>query len=388
MTLLDRLVAPGSKRILALDGGGIRGVITLGFLARIEQVLRERHGRKDLVLADYFDLIGGTSTGSIIAAGLAIGMPVAEIDELYQRAGGEAFGDRLPLYQRLRAKYEEAPLERVLRDRLGEITLGGPEVRTGLCVIVKRADTSSTWPLHNHPRGRYYPANKNIPLWQAVRASTAAPSFFRPELMAIPDNQGRAQQMAFIDGGVSMACNPALQLFLLATVKAYSFRWETGADKLLLVSVGTGVWERRDRPEDLLDDSILNWAARIPGMFMADSSSQAQMLLQWWSNSATPWLIDRETGDLRGDVLSGRELLSYLRYDVRVEPDCLRRMGFADLAAQAEGLHELDNADLRDALGRIGAKAAAASVQDGSGREIQYGVASHHLPHAFDLAPS
>jgi patatin-like phospholipase/acyl hydrolase len=66
MSLLDRLVAPGPERVLALDGGGIRGVITLGFLARIEALLQARHNRPDLVFADYFDLIGGTSTRPLL----------------------------------------------------------------------------------------------------------------------------------------------------------------------------------------------------------------------------------------------------------------------------------------------------------------------------------
>ena len=67
---LDPSVTP--KRILSLDGGGIRGVITLQFLEKIETILRKRHGdNPDFRLCHYFDLIGGTSTGAIIAAGLA-----------------------------------------------------------------------------------------------------------------------------------------------------------------------------------------------------------------------------------------------------------------------------------------------------------------------------
>jgi patatin-like phospholipase/acyl hydrolase len=62
------------KRILALDGGGIRGVLTLEYLEAIEALLRQRRNDPDLLLSDYFDLIGGTSTGSIIAAGLACGV--------------------------------------------------------------------------------------------------------------------------------------------------------------------------------------------------------------------------------------------------------------------------------------------------------------------------
>ena len=72
MKLSERLTAQGPKRILALDGGGIRGALTLWYLGEIEQILRDRHKRPDLVLCDYFDFIGGTSTGAIIAAALAI----------------------------------------------------------------------------------------------------------------------------------------------------------------------------------------------------------------------------------------------------------------------------------------------------------------------------
>ena len=65
------------KRMLALDGGGLRGVFTLEFLDSMEAELRRRTGNNALLLRDYFDLIGGTSTGSIIAAALACGMSVA-----------------------------------------------------------------------------------------------------------------------------------------------------------------------------------------------------------------------------------------------------------------------------------------------------------------------
>lgn len=76
----------GPKRILALDGGGIRGALTLGYLKRIEGILQSAHGT-DYRLCDYFDLIGGTSTGSIIASGLALGMSVDEIWSRYKELG-------------------------------------------------------------------------------------------------------------------------------------------------------------------------------------------------------------------------------------------------------------------------------------------------------------
>lgn len=71
------------KRILALSGGGVRGVFTLQILARIEELFRQEQKNKNLVLADVFDLIAGTSTGAIIAAFLSWGLPVREIEKLY-----------------------------------------------------------------------------------------------------------------------------------------------------------------------------------------------------------------------------------------------------------------------------------------------------------------
>ena len=181
MALVDRLSSSGPKRILALDGGGIRGALTVGFLARIEQILRERHGRPDLLLCDYFDLIGGTSTGAIIAAALAIGMSADEVTRAYLDFGAEAFNDRagqfgLPRLGLLRGRYNAGPLSRKLDEFFGDRTLGDELIRTGLCIVTKRADTGSAWPLINHSGGRYYPENHQILLRDAVRASTAAPT--------------------------------------------------------------------------------------------------------------------------------------------------------------------------------------------------------------------
>ena len=85
--ILERLRAPGPKRVLSLDGGGIRGALTIGYLRRLEGLLRQRHGEPDLLLRDYFDLIGGTSTGSVIATGLATGWSVDEVAEAYRGLG-------------------------------------------------------------------------------------------------------------------------------------------------------------------------------------------------------------------------------------------------------------------------------------------------------------
>jgi patatin-like phospholipase/acyl hydrolase len=74
-------------------------------------------------------------------------------------------------------------------------------------------------------KGRYYPDNKDLPLWRVVRASSAAPTFFPPTIFGF-DPSGK--EGAFVDGGVSMYNNPAMLLYLMATLKGYRYEWETG----------------------------------------------------------------------------------------------------------------------------------------------------------------
>ena len=93
--LLERLDAKTPKKILSLDGGGIRGALTLGYLKKIEDILKAKHPEnKNFRMSDYFDLIGGTSTGAIIASLLAIGKPVDEITRLYMDLGNKIFGEK------------------------------------------------------------------------------------------------------------------------------------------------------------------------------------------------------------------------------------------------------------------------------------------------------
>jgi uncharacterized protein len=363
MKLLERLTADGPKRILSLDGGGIRGSLALGFLIRIETILRERYGRPDLLLRDYFDLIGGTSTGAIIAACLSVGQEAAEVQERYLRLGGRVFGTRK--WKQWEARFDERPLAEELKEIFGDRTLGDESITSGLCIIVKRGDTGSTWPLFNHPEGRFFEENRDILVREALRASTAAPVYFMPKKITLR----REETGTFVDGGVSMANNPALQLFFLATLKGFPLRWPTGADRLLLVSVGSGTWYTREDPERLARAKIWDWAARVPMQLMEDASMQNQLLLQYLSRTPTPWKIDAEVGDLSGDLLGAEAALHYLRYDALLEPDAMEEFGFAP--EQAEKLRSMSAAENRFDLAELGRASAARITPD-------------HFPEVFD----
>src|SRR5689334_5120998 len=108
----------GPKRILALDGGGVRGLITLGILQRIENVLKQRLADPEAFrLGQYFDLIAGTSTGSIIATGLALGWKVAEIKTLYDEICPPAFKVRARGI--FKPVYDASTVETQLKKALG-----------------------------------------------------------------------------------------------------------------------------------------------------------------------------------------------------------------------------------------------------------------------------
>ena len=364
----------GPKRILALDGGGIRGALTLGFLKKMEELLRTQEGDPDLLLCDYFDLIGGTSTGSIIAAGLAIGMSVDEITEKYMVLGGKIFGKKhnwmnpLKTWKYLKAKFDHQSLEDSLKDVFQDITLGSDKIRTGLCIVAKRADTNSTWPLHNHPNGMFYNnviefdgkdqvvKNKDIPLWQVVRASSAAPTYFAPLMIEV----GEGETGAFIDGGVSMANNPALTLLMVATLKGFRFNWEFGEDKLELISVGTGYSIFKKHIGEIKKAHMLSWASSLPDMLMQDASWQNQIILQWLSNSETSIEIDMETGDMKDDVIGNQAMINYLRYNFAMTVEELNKLDLNRdfLEEEIDEIVEMSNSENRYLLYKIGNQAA------------------------------
>jgi len=368
--MLERLSDDGPKRILALDGGGIRGALSIGYLARIEELLQERHHDPDLRLRDYFDLIGGASTGSIIAAALAVGMSAVEVTDHYRELGPRVFCTKRRITGRLRALFDSAELTKVLTEQLGDRTLGDESITTGLCIVTKRADTRSTWPLLNNPAGKFYEANRDIPLITAIRASTAAPFFFMPEGIDVGAGGGLG---AFIDGAVSMANNPALLLFLIATIRGYQFRWNTGRDDLLIVSIGTGTWSRVVPPEKVLNHRLWNWAIEVPTMLMEDASGQADLLLRSLGWTPTPEVYDSEVGDLADDYIGGAPLLTYARYNAPLDARGLTGIGRTDLIPRLDSLRQVAAGGNVNDLLDIGRSFADLDV-DGT-----------HFPAPFDL---
>ena len=330
--MAGRLHAPGPKRVLSLDGGGLRGIVSLVYLKRIETILRERQGGDaEFRLSHYFDLIAGTSTGAIIAAGLATGLSVDELIERYEALGKNVFRSRWWRRGIWRERYDEHALVAELQAVFGDRTLGDDSLQTGLLIVTKRMDTGSCWPLGNNPAGAYFRGgpdadflpNADYPLWRVVRASTAAPVFFAPEEITIAQKQGHPSvQGLFVDGGVSPHNNPALQAFMYATLDGFKLRWPTGKDRLLIVSLGTGSADPSQQ------SSILAASDAIKALksLMDDCSDLVETIMQWLSDSPTAKKIDGEIGDLAGDLLTKQPAFTYQRYQLDLKAKALKEL--------------------------------------------------------------
>lgn len=365
MTARQRLESTGQKKLLALDGGGIRGALTIEVLAGIEAMLRKELGNDSLVLADYFDFIAGTSTGAILAASISRGMSCADLRQFYEQSGPLMF-DKASLLKRFRYSYNDDALANKLKEVFGaETRLGSDSLRTMLMMVMRNSTTDSPWPVSNNPGGKYNNTgddqdNLKLPLWQLVRASTAAPVYFPPEVITIGDNR-----FCFVDGGITMYNNPAFQMFLMATVPAYCMEWETGQDKMLIVSVGTGYAPDANKDLEPSDMNLLYNAGSIPSALMAAALHEQDTLCRVFGKCLSGEELDGEIGDLKDSAApGGKNLFTYVRYNAELTRKGLNALdptGLSDVDPVAT--RKLDSIAAIPQLQRIGRAVAAAHVK-------------------------
>lgn len=180
------------KRVLSIDGGGIKGVFPAAFLADIEATLPEP-------IYKYFDLIVGTSTGGIIAIGLALGMKASDILEFYQKLGPKIFnGNQLILFAKnfRNAKYGHEKLEKALNEIFGNKTLS--DAKSRLVITSLNVDNGSVCLLKtpHHPK---FERDLNLTAVEVALATSAAPTYFPIKIMSLG--------YSLVDGGV-WANNP------------------------------------------------------------------------------------------------------------------------------------------------------------------------------------
>lgn len=307
------------RTVLSLDGGGIRGLISAKILAEIEKL----SGKP---VHQLFDLIVGTSTGGILAAGLARPrsgragpVPAKELVDLYSKRGRDIFSRSFwkgvtSLGGYTDEKYDAAPLEKILRTMLGRTELKD----TMVDIVVTSYDIERRKPyLFKTRKARAKPLGRNHLLRHLARATSAAPTYFEPFLLDKSQWEGEKKRRALIDGGV-FANNPSM----IALSEALSSG--TDMQDIVLCAVGTGMHDRKIPFDDAKDWGPLGWAKPVISVMMDGMSDSAHYHAQQL---------------LAGSKSSKQQ---YFRFDICLGDEALDDLDAADGANVAALLHKAD----------------------------------------------
>ncbi len=240
---------------IAIDGGGIRGVMIARALTILEQHLGQPvHG--------VFRLAAGTSTGSIISAGIAAGLTGEQMHRLYTELGGVIFRRtwRSALWPLTRYRYDPAPLEANLRQHIGDKKMSDFWTATpSTDVVITAFDLVTNRTCFIKPWKEAY---STWPVVKAVMASSCVPTLFPPV-------EGR-----YVDGGVGAYANPCY----LAYEAQFCLKWNPA--ETTLISLGTGRSPRTLKPGDANRFWAWNWIDPVLDAFLRSADDQQVHLVR------------------------------------------------------------------------------------------------------------
>lgn len=242
-----------SNVALAIDGGGIRGAM----VAQALDVVQKATGTDFTKCAG---LLTGTSTGSIISAGLSVGLSPARLHELYGKLAATIFPKTLRsrFWPLARYRYSNEPFLAALQEELDDKKMGdlwSGSVQKDLVIVIhdlneNKARFVKSW------KGEYRPWY----IWEAVAASSTVPTFF-----PVFEREGRD----YIDGGVGSYGNPA---YVAAFELAFCLKWRP--EDTTLISLGTGTSGSGVEPGLAGDFRSWNWLGPMLDAFTADAAQQ------------------------------------------------------------------------------------------------------------------
>lgn len=253
-----------TKRVLSIDGGGIRGILPLALLVEIET-------RQQKPCADLFDMLAGTSVGGIIAAGLAHRVAAKALYDMLMQDGGTIFSQTLAtdILNTVSPKYDARPLENFLAQQLDLSMLDGvkgTELLVPACDLL-RVNTIffKSWRARSDP-------SYNFALKDIARATSAAETYFAPApIKSVPGDP-----YLCIDGGTAIN-NPTPAAILEA-----DSLWHD--DDLRVLSLGTGSNVSAIHPAN---GGVLGWLPYIPTIFMDFQASVLNHLAKWSTPKVT-----------------------------------------------------------------------------------------------------
>jgi len=235
---------------IAIDGGGIRGVVVTRALAMLEDYLGQN-------VHDIFRLVAGTSTGSIISAGIGAGISARQMHELYSELGDMAFNKswRYYLWPLTRYRYPYEPLKDLFKQYVGELTMGdfwASDLPTDVVITAFDLQENRTRFIKS-----WKEAYKNWPVIKAVLASSSVPTYF-------PVVEGR-----YVDGGVGSYANPC---YLAAYELKYVLGWDPS--ETTLISLGTGRSPHTFKSGEASGYWAWEWIEPVLGAFQHSADDQ------------------------------------------------------------------------------------------------------------------
>lgn len=277
----DPAVAPRDRfRILCLDGGGIRGAFTAAVLATWADMFCNETGQQRF--ASHFDLIAGTSTGSILAVGLAMGKTPAEILALYKDNAIGIFPDTLPGRMFVTTKYDPKPLQTALEKSLGDALLAAARQPLVIPAVIAQSGEAMAFTTPHHPDRSHHGRTRAV---EAVMASAAAPIYFSAATV-----EGRIVTDRYLDGGV-WANNPVLP----AIAEAIRYR---GADAQRIDVLSVGTMTTTNDFSKKLDGGAAQWGKEIVSLFFAAQETAAEELATMYLNKSHLYRVNPVVAEL------------------------------------------------------------------------------------------
>lgn len=323
----EKLKIPvGSRAILCLDGGGIRGILTIQLLKKMEEIA-------GIPCYELFDMVAGTSTGAIIASLIATGHAAADIEKMYEELVTKVFEKKF-----LRGRFLNPPAftknnyRSILKEMMGDLTLEKASKLHDLDIMITASDISAGeetfFSCFKQEDGSHYGTYKEVLLRAAMEATMSAPTYFYP-------------MERFLDGGTTTYNNPSLAAFIEAT--SYSFpKGKTpvySVASISLFSFGTGMsrqfknFKQTIRPKGLAITFWLHW-------IMNQTGQDASMM---------------QVNTFRSPVF--KKILDMRRFEISLDNVALKKLEntgtLAEKKYRTKWLHELtprvlDNIDLAD----------------------------------------
>ena len=272
-------------RILTIDGGGIRGVIPAVILNHIEERLQAKTNNPHATLADYFDMIAGTSTGGILTVLFLLPATAKgdkkksryfakEAIDLYKKHGKAIFKKKVNagnLSKVLGAIYTEKGLESILKEKVGNVKLS--EARKP-CLITAYDISSRHAVFFTSPDAVVSP-HKDYYMRDIARSTSAAPTYFQPAKI----NSLSGKTAYLIDGGI-FANDPTMSTLVEARKTTFANFDKPNFENMYVVSIGTGKVLKKYSYTTVKRWGLIRWIAPLIDMMMSSSAEVVSYQVQ------------------------------------------------------------------------------------------------------------